>query len=114
MLCMDATMTAQSDFAKRVYAAAAKIPRGKVATYGQIAEMAGNPKAARAVGMLMSRNRDSRMVPCHRVVGAGGMLVGYAFRGVEAKRARLASEGVTFSGARVHMPVHHWRPKAAR
>lgn len=104
-------MDASTDFSKRVYASVTKIPRGKVATYGQIAALAGNPKAARAVGMLMARNRDPRHVPCHRVVGAGGMLVGYAFRGIEAKREKLAHEGVTFHGGRVAMPLHHWRPR---
>ena len=106
-------MDTQNEVAKRVYATVAKIPRGKVATYGQVAELAGNPKAARAVGMLMSRNRDTKRVPCHRVVGADGMLVGYAFRGIEGKRAKLASEGITFRGARVAMPLHHWRPRHA-
>ena len=109
-MAMDARV---ADFSNRVYAAVAKIPSGKVATYGQIAALSGNPKAARAVGMLMARNKDPRHIPCHRVVGAGGMLVGYAFRGVEAKREKLAHEGVTFRGARVAMPLHHWRPRPA-
>lgn len=100
-----------SDFAKQVYATVAKIPSGKVATYGQIAALAGNPKAARAVGLLMSRNREPKRVPCHRVVGAGGALVGYAFDGVLAKRQKLIKEGVRFTGMRVAMPLHHWRPK---
>lgn len=104
-------MDTRPDFSRQVYAAVAKIPRGKVATYGQVATIAGNPKAARAVGMLMSRNRDPKRVPCHRVVGAGGMLMGYAFRGVGAKRKKLEEEGVTFHGARVAMPLHHWHPR---
>ncbi len=104
-------MDARTDFAKRVYATVAKIPVGKVATYGQVAALAGNPKAARAVGMLMSRNKEPKKVPCHRVVGAGGSLVGYAFDGVLVKRAKLMKEGVHFTGARVLMPLHHWRPK---
>jgi methylated-DNA-protein-cysteine methyltransferase-like protein len=104
-------MDTKSDFAKRVYATVAKIPSGKVATYKQIATLAGNPKAARAVGRLMGRNREPKKIPCHRVVGAGGALVGYAFRGVEAKRAKLMGEGVRFTGMRVAMPLHHWRPR---
>lgn len=98
-------------FARNVYAIVSKIPKGKVATYGQVAAMAGNPKAARAVGMLMARNKSPKTVPCHRVIGADGFLKGYAFNGIEAKRARLASEGIGFSGARVCMPAHAWRPR---
>ncbi len=101
-------------FSKKVYATVAKIPRGKVATYGQIAKLAGNPRAARAVGMLMARNKNPKIVPCHRVVGADGALVGYAFRGVEAKRAKLVAEGVHFTGARVRMSLHHWRPRPTK
>src|SRR3989344_5610804 len=104
-------MDAKTDFAKKVYETVAKIPAGKVATYGQVATLAGNPKAARAVGRLMSRNKEPKKVPCHRVVGAGGALVGYAFDGIVAKRQKLMGEGVTFRGARVAMPLHHWRPK---
>lgn len=100
----------KTEFAKRVYETVAKIPSGKVATYGQIATLAGKPGAARTVGNLMSRNTNPRKIPCHRVVGAGGELVGYAFRGVEGKRERLMSEGVHFTGMRVAMPLHHWRP----
>lgn len=99
------------DFTKRVYATVAKIPRGKVATYGQVAALAGNPKAARAVGMLMSRNKNPRAVPCHRVVGVDGFLKGYAFNGVVAKREKLISEGVAFRGARADMAFHHWHPR---
>ncbi|MDO8407928.1 MAG: MGMT family protein [bacterium] len=101
-------------FKKKVYETVKKIPAGKVATYGQVAALAGNPRASRYVGMLMSKNKEPKKVPCHRVVGAGGALVGYAFRGVEAKRAKLAKEGVRFIGARVMMPLHHWRPRPTK
>ena len=99
-------------FKTKVYETVKKIPVGKVATYGQVAMLAGNPRASRAVGMLMSRNKEPKMVPCHRVVGAGGLLKGYAFNGIMAKREKLVKEGVHFIGARVMMPLHHWRPKA--
>ncbi|MBU6320929.1 MAG: MGMT family protein [Patescibacteria group bacterium] len=98
-------------FKQRVYDTVAKIPKGKVATYGQVAALAGNPKAARAVGMLMSRNTNPQKVPCHRVVGAGGALVGYAFDGILAKREKLAAEGVKFAGPRVALPLSHWKPR---
>ena len=101
----------KTDFAKKVYGIVATIPYGKVATYGQVAKLAGKPRAARAVGMLMGRNREPRKIPCHRVVGADGLLKGYAFDGIDAKRQKLMIEGVHFTGARVAMPLHHWRPR---
>lgn len=101
--------TRATSFRERVYAAAAKIPRGKVATYGQIARLAGAPNAARAVGGYMARNQDTQQCPCHRVVGARGALVGYAYGGLEIKRKKLFDEGVSFSGARVNLEKSGWR-----
>jgi O-6-methylguanine DNA methyltransferase len=88
-----------SAFLQRVLTVVRRIPPGRVATYGDVAAMAGRPRAARAVGNIM---RDCRRadVPCHRVIAAGGRLGGYG--GSEAlKRALLAAEGVTVSGSRV-------------
>lgn len=98
-------------FRDRVYDAAAKIPRGKVATYGDIAKMAGRPHAARAVGGYMAKNDDTNRVPCHRVVGSTGALVGYAFNGVLMKRKKLLDEGVPFKGNRVDMAKARWNGK---
>jgi O-6-methylguanine DNA methyltransferase len=86
-------------FVERVLTAVRRIPPGRVATYGDVAAMAGKPRAARAVGNIM---RDCRRldVPCHRVIAAGGRLGGYG--GSESlKRALLVAEGVPVSGARV-------------
>ncbi len=86
-------------FTARVLAAVRRIPRGRVATYGEIARRAGRPGAARAVGNIM---RDCKRpdIPCHRVIAAGGRLGGYG--GSEAlKRALLLAEGVQFSGRRI-------------
>jgi methylated-DNA-protein-cysteine methyltransferase-like protein len=96
-------------FGTRVYEVTAHIPKGKVATYGQIARLAGSARAARAVGGLMARNTHSDIVPCHRVVGSDGRLTGYAFRGVGAKRRKLLAEGVAFTGARVDLAASLWR-----
>jgi len=104
-------MDTQTDFAKKVYDIVAKIPHGKLATYGQVAKLAGKPRAARAVGMLMSKNKDPKHVPCHRVVGADGLLKGYAFNGILAKRKKLMDEGVPFRGSRADLAAAHWRPK---
>lgn len=95
-------------FSTRVCALVAKIPKGKVATYGQIARLAGSPRAARAVGQLMARNKDTKRVPCHRVVGGTGALTGYAFDGVSMKRKKLLDEGVSFKGARVNLLASRW------
>lgn len=97
-----------TSFADTVYAVTSRIPRGKVATYGQIAQLAGRTKAARAVGQLMARNTDPKRVPCHRVVGSNGALTGYAFDGVLMKRQKLLAEGIAFTGARVDLSCSLW------
>jgi O-6-methylguanine DNA methyltransferase len=87
------------EFARRVLTVVRRIPRGRVATYGDVAALAGRPRAARAVGNIM---RSCRLpdVPCHRVIAAGGRLGGYG--GDElTKRGRLIQEGVAFRGTRV-------------
>ncbi len=65
-------------FQKRVWQRLSEIPFGELRTYGQIAAEVDNPKASRAVGMACNKNPIMIVVPCHRVVGAGGALVGYA------------------------------------
>jgi len=88
-----------SDFTARVVSMVRRIPPGRVATYGDIARLAGRPRASRAVGNIM-RGCSRSDVPCHRVIAAGGRLGGYG--GHEAmKRALLAAEGVVVSGSRV-------------
>ena len=80
-----------TEFQKKVWDALKEIPYGETRTYGEIAEMVGNPKAARAVGMANNRNPIAIIVPCHRVVGANGKLVGYA-GGMEQKEKLLHLE----------------------
>ena len=88
-----------SDFRARVLAVVRRIPAGRVATYGDVALLAGTPRAARAVGTVMRRCRDPR-VPCHRVIAAGGALGGYgAF--LHVKRDLLRAEGLDVGVARV-------------
>ncbi len=86
-------------FAARVRNVVRRIPRGRVATYGDVAAAAGHPRAHRAVGTIMRETRDSS-VPCHRVIAAGGKLGGYG-RDLFAKRALLVQEGVIVTGGRV-------------
>lgn len=79
---------------QRIYDLVVQIPKGKVATYGQIAQLAGvNP---RVVGFAMHSNKDMQRVPCHRVVSADGSLRGYA-SGIEVKKEKLEKEGVQFA-----------------
>jgi methylated-DNA-[protein]-cysteine S-methyltransferase len=70
----------------------AKVPYGHTATYGELAARAGSPRAARAVGMVMNRNRIPIVLPCHRIVGSSGQLVGYG-GGLERKEHLLRLEG---------------------
>lgn len=79
-------------FTQKVYAVVAKIPRGSVMTYGEVARRAGRSGAARAVGNIMHHNPDTKRVPCHRVVRADGTPGGYA-RGTAKKIAILRYEG---------------------
>ena len=81
-----------ADFSRRVLEELAKVPHGQVTTYGALAHEAGRPRAARAVGTVMNRNPIPIVLPCHRVVGSNGSLVGYA-GGLERKRLLLSLEG---------------------
>lgn len=85
----------KASFSKQVYEITRKIPKGKVATYGQIAKILGRPKAARAVGQALHKNPYALIVPCHRVVATNGHLCGFA-KGLEAKEKLLREEGVKF------------------
>ena len=86
-----------------------QIPKGKVATYGQLARLAGSPLAARAVGMFMKTNPDAPNTPCHRVVSSKGDLTGYsAGSGISTKKKMLIAEGVEFKGERVNLASSIW------
>ena len=87
-------LAATAPFARLVLKQLARVPYGEVSTYGTLAAAAGNAKAARAVGTVMNRNPVPIVLPCHRVVGASGSLVGYG-GGLERKEALLRLEGVT-------------------
>ncbi len=80
-------------FMKKVWTSLQEIPYGETRTYGQIAQRIGNPKAARAVGMANHRNPIPIVIPCHRVIGRNGNLVGYAL-GMQKKEFLLTLEGI--------------------
>jgi len=92
------------DFDRRVYAAARTIPPGRTRTYGEIAQQLGEPHAARAVGRALGANRFAVIVPCHRVLGAGGRAVGFSAPGgidtkrrlLEIERARIGDDSSLF------------------
>ena len=93
----------------RVYGVVREIPRGRVASYGLVALLAGRPGAARAVGNVMLEC-DDPSVPCHRVVHADGALAPSFVR----QRERLRREGVRFRGARVDVRERLWAPRLPR
>lgn len=89
---------------KRIYEAVKKIPKGRVATYGQIAELAGDKKMARAVGNALHKNPDPEAVPCYRVVNAKGELSGeFAFGGAGAQARLLEADGIEVVCGRVDL-----------
>lgn len=91
---------------ERIYDVVRRIPRGRVATYGMVAMVAGYPRAARFAGLAM-HHCDDASVPCHRVVNASGGLAPHFV----SQRARLQREGVTFAGRSVALRRHLWIPR---
>lgn len=92
---------------KRIYEAVKKIPEGSVATYGQVAAMAGNPKMARAVGNALHHNPQPGIIPCHRVVNAKGELAGaFAFGGENVQAKLLQAEGVEVKNGKVNLKIY--------
>ena len=89
-------------FNQKVWALCARIPAGKICTYGDIARKLGTPGAARAVGNALNKNPYSPQVPCHRVVGSTGALTGFA-GGLPKKKVMLQKEGVAVKDDRVSL-----------
>ena len=90
--------------AKRIYEAVRQVPKGKVATYGQIAELAGDKKMCRAVGNALHKNPDPELTPCYRIVNAKGELAGaFAFGGENAQADRLRADGIEVVDGRVDL-----------
>lgn len=87
-------------FQEEVLRLVSKIPRGMVTTYGEIARAMGRPKAARAVGLALSRNPRPGEIPCHRVIREDGTIGGYVL-GKKLKERMLRDEGVRIRGGRI-------------
>lgn len=85
-----------------------KIPRGKVATYGQLARICGF-KTPRYAGYLLSKNEDPENIPCHRVVNSKGEIAGsYAFGGLAVKKQRLITEGIEIKNNKIDLKKYLW------
>ena len=97
-----------ASFRDRVIAVVRAIPEGRVATYGQVAGLAGRPRAARVVGGILRNSPDD--VPWHRVVNAQGGISTYRIGAGELQEALLAAEGVVVRGRALDLAAHRWRP----
>ncbi len=94
-----------------VYEQVKRIPRGRVATYGQIASLIGNPRLSRAVGFALHVNPEPGVIPCHRVVNREGRLSpAFAFGGINMQEKLLEGEGVTVENGRVDLEKYRWEP----
>ncbi len=98
-------------FYDKVYEIVKKIPKGNVATYGQIAFLCGSPKASRAVGYALHANPDPENIPCHRVVNREGNLAkAFVFGGINEQRIRLENEGIIFyEDEKVDLEKYIWK-----
>lgn len=93
-----------------IYETVKKIPSGKVATYGMIARMIGNPKMSQVVGFALHVNPQPGVIPCHRVVNRfGEPSTAFAFGGANRQVELLEKEGVRFADGRVIMDEFLWR-----
>jgi O-6-methylguanine DNA methyltransferase len=88
-----------TSFQKKIYEIVKKIPKGKILTYKKVAELAGSPRAWRAVGNVLNKNRNLK-IPCHRVIRSNGKIGGYNL-GIKKKIALLMREGVKIENKRV-------------
>lgn len=93
-----------------IYAQVRRIPRGRVATYGQIAMLAGNPRLSRVVGYALHSNPEPGVIPCHRVVNRFGETSGsFAFGGSNRQRELLEAEGIVFEDdGKINLSRYIW------
>ncbi len=96
---------------EKIYEVVLKIPKGRVATYGQVARIAGNPRWARVVGYALHVNPAFGIIPCHRVVNREGRVAsGFAFGGEGVQRAMLENEGIVFeSDGSIDLDKFGWK-----
>ncbi len=95
---------------QKVFHVAAKIPKGKVLTYQDVAQLA-SVRSPRLVGNLLHLNKDPIGIPCHRVVHKDGRLAqGYRLGGIKKQKERLEKEGIIFKNDRVNLEIYLWKP----
>lgn len=97
---------------EKIYDVVKQIPKGKVATYGLVALLAGNPRLARVVGYALHVNPEPGVIPCHRVVNRlGEVSTAFAFGGENMQRILLSEEGVEFTPeGKVDLNIYLWKP----
>lgn len=97
---------------EKIYAVVTKIPKGCVATYGQVALLAGNPRWARVVGYALHNNPAPGVIPCHRVVNREGRVAeSFVFGGGNIQRQMLEDEGILFLGdGSIDLKKYGWKP----
>jgi len=100
-------------FTREVKAVIRRIPRGRVATYGQIAALAGRERAARGVSWILHSSSETAALPWHRVIGGPGRISLPRGRGFEEQKRRLVAEGVTVGrGGRIDLKRYQWEPSS--
>ena len=110
MMISDSYRLIADNPSKRIYEAVRKIPYGHVATYAQVAQLAGDRKMARAVGNALHKNPDPSTIPCFRVVNSKGELSGeFAFGGAGAQAKLLESEGIEVIDGRVDLKKYQFK-----
>ena len=94
---------------ERIYEVVKQIPYGKVATYGQVATLAGNPHWSRVVGYALHSNPDPEGIPCYRVVNRFGELTpAFAFGGINRQQELLSAEGIVVTEGKVDLSKYKW------
>lgn len=99
---------------EKIYDVVIKIPKGKVATYGQVARLAGNSRWSRVVGYALHQNPAPGIIPCHRVVNREGKVAdSFVFGGGGVQRQMLENEGIVFDdNGRVDLSKYQWKNEA--
>lgn len=95
---------------EKIYEVVKQIPKGKVATYGQVAALTGNPRWARVVGYALHANPDPEGIPCYRVVNREGRLSdAFVFGGINQQKLLLESDGIEVKDNYVDLEIYQWR-----